>query len=272
MKGARPKDASLFGYSSYKAIMKFYFRSDGQRGALSRAAEELNCQRSFLSRIMNSKMQLTPDLAFKLCLHWRLSLSEREYFQTLVEQERAVEPAYAAHIGEKIKSMREEHDSLANRAKRPAPGGAHDLLYFSAWHWTAIHFFTSIPEFQTAEAIAMRLHLPKNFVLDCLEQLSNWGFVNKSGNKWEYKGGEFHLPKDSPLVILHHQNWRHKAVQDAQALNSESIHFTNVHTVSRAKLPLLKELLLKFISDSNELLKSSPEEDCVVLLCDLFKV
>jgi uncharacterized protein (TIGR02147 family) len=266
------KESDVFAYSSYKSIMKAYFRGEGHRGSLSRAAEALNCQRSFLSRIMNSKMQLTPDLAFKLCLHWRLPLAEREYFQTLVEMERAVEPAFAAHLREKIKSMKEAHESLSERAKRPAPTGSHDTLYFSGWHWTAVHFLTSIPEFQTADAIANRLNLSKVFVTHCLEQLQDWGFVAKMGNKWEYKGGEFHLPKDSPLVILHHQNWRHKSVMDAQSLDNESIHFTNVHTVSKANIPLLKELILKFISESNDLLKSSSTEDCVVLLLDLFKL
>lgn len=266
------KELGVFGHSSYKSIMKAYLRREGHRGALSRAAESLNCQRSFLSRIMNSKMQLTPDLAFKLCMHWRLSLVEREYFQSLVEMERAVDPSYAAHLQDKIKVMREAHESLSNRSKRPVPTGSHDIVYFSGWYWTAIHFLTSIKEFQSAKAIATRLNLPEKFVTECLEQLEGWEFVGRLGSKWEYRGGEFHLPKNSPLVIMHHQNWRHKAVMDAQSMGGESIHFTNVHTVSRANLPLLKELLLKFISESNELLKSSSEEDCIVFLCDLFKL
>lgn len=266
------KQPEVFGYSSYKSIMKAHFRAEGQRGSLSRAAEALNCQRSFLSQIMNTKTQLTPDLAYKLCLHWRLQLAEREYFQTLVELERAVDPDYASHLRDKIKVMREAHESLSSRAKRPIATGAHDTLYFSSWHWTAIHFLTAIQEFQSAEAIANKLYLQKNFVIDCLTQLESWDFVRRLGNKWEYKGGEYHLPKDSPLVILHHQNWRQKAVLDAQGRGEESLHFTNVHTVSRANLTLLKELLLKFITASNELLKSSREEDCVVLLCDLFRL
>ena len=80
------------------------------------------------------------------------------------------------------------------------------------------------------------------------------------------------MPKDSPLVIMHHQNWRNQAVLDAHRMSGESIHFTNVHTISRSGLPLLKEMLLKFISESNGLLKASREEECVVLLCDLFSI
>ena len=264
--------ATVFAHSNYKAIMKDHLREKGRRGALSRAAEALGCQRSFLSRIMNSKMQLTPDLAFKLCLHWKLAPAEREYFTALVDFERAVDPTFRDHLRDKIKDMRQTHESLSERAKRPAPTSAHDTTYFSSWHWTAIHFFTSIPEFQTVEAIAARLSLSQEFVLLCLQQLLQWGFVAKTGNRWEYKGGEYHLPKDSPLVILHHQNWRQKAVMSAQGLRTDSIHFTNVHTISRKDFPLLKERVLKFISETNELLKASAIEDCVVLSCDLFKL
>ena len=266
------EETPVFAFSSYKDIMDARLRSEVQRGALSRAAEALNCQRSFLSRIMNSKMQLTPDLAFKLCRHWKFSASEREYFQALVEMERAVDPEYAGFLKEKVRSLKEAHESLSNRTKRPAPSSAHDMLYFSGWYWTAIHFLTSIRKFQSSESIAQRLHLPEKFVTECLEQLEVWGFISRHGKEWKYKGGEFHLPKNSPLVILHHQSWRQKAVLDAQAMNDESLHFTNVHTIGRADLPRLKELLLKFISESNDLLRSSPEEDGIVLTCDLFKL
>jgi hypothetical protein len=45
-----------------------------------------------------------------------------------------------------------------------------------------------------------------------------------------------------------------------------------VHTVAAKDVPRLKELMLKFISESNELMRNSPPEDMVVLLCDLFRV
>jgi uncharacterized protein (TIGR02147 family) len=263
---------SVFKFSSYKAFMHTKLRKDSQRGSLSRAAEALNCQRSFLSRIMNSKMQLTPDLAFKLCQHWGLKTQEAEYFKLLVEHERAIDPQYALHLSQKIKGLKNDYESIANRTSRPAPTVTHEVLYFSAWHWSAIHFLTAIKDYQSAEALADRLKLPKSLVLECLVQLSKWGFVEKVHSRWVYKGGEYHLPRESPLAILNQQNWRMRAQMDAQSLNQKSIHYTNVHTISRSNIPVLNDLILKFISEADELLKSSSEEDCIVLCCDFFGV
>jgi plasmid maintenance system antidote protein VapI len=261
---------TIFKFSTYKAIMNHRLRGEGQRGALSRAAEALNCQRSLLSRIMNSKLQLTPDQAFNLAKHWRLTSREREYFQTLVEFERAAEPSYREFLKARLLELRKEHASLGERAKRPAPTSAHEALYFSAWYWTAIHFLTSAPGYQTVTAIADHLGLSKVVVTDCLRRLKDWGFVREVGSKWEYAGGEFHLPKDSPLVILHHQNWRMRAVLDAQVTEGENIHYTNVQTISRSDLAALREKLLDFIEECNSMMRPSPPEEAVVLTFDLF--
>jgi len=105
-----------------------------------------------------------------------------------------------------------------------------------------------------------------------LEQLAAWGLVQQEGNRWKYLAGTFHLPKESPLVIQHHHNWRDRAVLDAQLASDESLHYTNVQTVSRADIRILKELMLNFVSNCKEILDPSAEEDVVAITCDLFRV
>jgi plasmid maintenance system antidote protein VapI len=265
------KPDTIFRFDTYKAVMIHLLRRKGVRGALSRAAESLNCQRSLLTRVMNSKLQLTPDQAFNLAKHWRLSASEREYFQILVELERASEPSYKESLMSKARDLRKQHESLGERAQRPAPAGVHEAMYFSAWHWSAIHFLTSAPNYQTVATISDQLGLSRAVVLECLTRLKEWGFVRESAGKWEYVGGEFHLPKDSPFVVLHHQNWRIRAIMDAQHPQNENIHYTNVQTVSRGDLALLKERLLAFIGECHDLMTPSVPEEAVVLTFDLFK-
>jgi uncharacterized protein (TIGR02147 family) len=262
---------SPFLFDSYKEVMKERLRGSGNRGLLSRAAEELNCQRSFLSRVMNSKVNLTPALAYKLAVFLKFAVKEREYFQLLVEKERAADPAYRRHIETRLRDMKREHESLSERSQRPVVSSVHDLTYFSSWLWTAIHFFTSIPDFQTRESIARRIGVPSRLVQQYLEGLEAWGFVKREGDRWIYVGGEFHVSKDSPLVVLHHQNWRQRAVMDSQLRDEQSLHLTNVHTIAAKDIPVLRELMLKFISDSNDLLRKSSEEEVVVVLCDFFK-
>jgi plasmid maintenance system antidote protein VapI/biotin operon repressor len=262
----------VFQFTTYKAIMKTHLRGSLHRGALSRAAEAMNCQRSYLSRVMNSKMQLTLDQTFTLCQHLKFSNDEREYFQTLVEYERAADRSYRDFLHTKIQTLKRKHESISEIVNKPKLVTQNEAIYFSAWYWSAIHFLSSVPEFQTVQKLSEKLTLPKETVLDCLRKLRDWGYVDHQGDHWRYSGGEFHLPKQSPFVAMSHQNWRSRAVIDSQNLSNENIHYTNIQTASLEDIAQLKELALEFIKECNRRLGPSTPEDGIVITLDLFKL
>jgi len=265
---------SIFAFSSYKTYLKYRFRQIGQRGALSRAAEAIQCQRSYLSRVIDSEVQLTPDQAFMLARHLKMTKAEQDYLRAMVDHERASNANYREHLYQRLKEMQSEHASIAERMNRPPPAtaGGHEALYFSAWQWAAIHFLSACPKLQSPAAMADRLGISIVGVTHFLEQLSSWGLVRRHGMKWEYSGGAFHLPKDSPIVVQHHMNWRNRAVLDAQIPGTTGLHYTNIQTVAKSDLPVLNERMLKFISDCKTILDASPEEDVVAITCDVFPV
>lgn len=261
----------LFATASYKTVMKGKLLEE--RGQLSRAAEYLNCQRSYLSRVISEELQLTPDHAFQLTLFWKMTGDERDYFLALVEHERAVTPELRAFAHAKILDFRKRYASIQARTpNKVIEVGAEQVAYFSSWTWSAIHFLTSVPEFQTAEAIARRLALTTELVTSQLQRLAQRGLVEERRGKWIYLSGEFHAPKESPLVLLHHQNWRSRAILDAQSHENGSLHYTSVQTMSRIDAEKIKALLLEFISESNRIAGPSTPEEGVVVLCDFFKL
>lgn len=73
-------------------------------------------------------------------------------------------------------------------------------------------------------------------------------------------------------MILHHANWRARAVLDAQNVENDGVHFTSVLTLSHADLERLKTLVLDFISASENISRPSAAEECAVLNVDLFKI
>ena len=243
-----------------------------ERGQISRAAEALKCQPSFLSRVMSAEIHLTLDHAFLLTKFLKLDSDESEYFRALVEHERASDPLYKDSLAAKLAELKKRFESLQRRTQKENFSVAHqEGVYFSSWIWSALHFLTSIPEFQSAKAIASRLGLREEVVQTYLKQLESFGLVRQNKSKWEYAGGQFHLPKNSPFVVLHHQNWRSRAVLDAQNFDAESVHYTSVLTLSKADAERLKVLLLGFISESEKVARPSPPEESLVLNCDLFK-
>lgn len=254
--------------------MEHFFRQKGNRGALSRAAEALNCQRSYLSRVINGDLHLTPDQAYMLCRFWRLKAIEQEYFQCLVDIERAASGSYREFLKDRLADILRRNESLAERIQKPEPllSSANEALYFSTWQWAAIHFLTSINDYQGLQKLSERLSLPKEHLQMFLERLKDMGYVQQRGSRWEFRQGEFHLPNNSPFVIQHHQNWRSRAVLDAQFYNPDSVHYTNVQTASREDIQRIKNVLFEFISQCKRTLDPSPPEEGVVILCDVFKI
>lgn len=250
-----------------------WFNNQGRRGDLSRAAESLHCQVSFLSRVMNSEIHLTPDHAFSLVRFWKLDDEEAKLFRLLVDWERASDPEYRSYLSAQIAASKKNHESLHRRVEKETfPVDHQEALYFSSWHWSAIHFLVAVPKYHSARSISERLHLPEALVSHCLDQLERSGLVAKRRGRWEYASGQFHLPKHSPFVASYHHNWRGRAVLDAQDPGNEGIHYTSVLTLSEEDLSRLKEMMLQFISESNQLARPSAPEECVAITCDLFKV
>lgn len=267
------KSQTAFKFQSYKAYMAHMLSGKERRGQLTRAAEFLNCQRSYLSRVISESLQLTPDHAYKLSLFWSLPQEEREYFQTLVDIERAGDLDFRNHLKQRLAEMKRKHESVQERASRTQFSvDGHQLSYFSTWIWSAIHFLTSIPQFQTQAALSSRLGLREEALLPYLTQLQNQGFVEHKNGRWIYRSGEFHAPNNSPLVVLHHQNWRNRAVQDAQDFSNTSVHYTAVQTLSQVDAERIKELLLQFISDASRIAGPSKPEEAVAITCDFFKI
>ena len=84
--------------------------------------------------------------------------------------------------------------------------------------------------------------------------------------------GDVHLPRHSLFNSLNHQNWRMRAVFDAQQLSSQAIHYTAVQTVSVSDYEKIKDLLLKFVDQQRKIVTQSADEDLAVFCCDWFKI
>lgn len=264
----------IFSFNSYKEAMGYYLVEKARWGQMTRAAEFLGCQVSFLTRIIKDKLQLTPDHAFNLADFLGFNADEKNYFLVLVDFERAADPKYKSHLKANLEQLKKKNESISERTNRGhLSSEAFKANYFSSWIYTALHFMVSIPKYQKIEEICTRLNLKKNITLKHLDELKEQGLVDSSkDNNWEFKSGNFHLNKNSPLVICHHQNWRTRAIIDAQDFSNESIHFTAVYTLSENDTLKLKEMMLEFISSANRVVQTSENEECVAICCDFFKL
>ncbi len=240
---------------------------------ISKLADAAGCQRSYLSRALNSKVQLTPDHVFGISTFWRLDSREAEYLQTLLEFDRASSVHYRTSLAEKLKRLRQANENLQAKVQRPEfLVGDKELTYYSSWHYSALHIIVSIPKFRTIEKIAERLQLDKKLVEDSLGFLEKSGLVVRKGKEYHFNSSEIHVPKSSPLSSLYHSHWRQRAIQDAQRKIEGNIHFSVVQSIDAHAWELIKEKLLHMIEEASAIAAPAKEELLVAVCCDFFEV
>ena len=244
-----------------------------QWGAISKMAAAAGCQRSHLSRVISGKVHLTPEQADGLAEYWRLNEAEGEYFLYLLEFARAGTKGLRQRIQRKIQRLKKEQEDLSERLRQPSLGvEEREIVYYSAWHWSAIHIIVSIPEYQTVTSISRRLTMPETLVRYCLEQLERFGLVRREGERWKFSSHTIHLPRRSPLIGTHHNNWRARASLKSHDPGSDGVHYTVVQSVSQRDYLKIKELLLAVIDDYSKIAAPSKEEELISFSCDVFRV
>lgn len=264
---------NLFNYESYKSYLKDYITENKRSGLMSELALGCRCNRAYFSQMLNSKIQLTADHAVNLSEYLKFDEAEKEYFLYLVLYERSAEPAAQKSILKKIQNLREDRLSLSksikNKDRVEELSIDQKTLYYSTWHWSAIHVLTSTKEHQTVDALAKRLSLSKEKVKTIIDGLERMGLVKKKDSSWVHVGANLYLAPGSTDNHVNHWNWRNRALETSN--NPNAIHYTTVFSLSRHDFDSLKEKLLLFIKAQRETIHSSGSEDMYAFCCDLFR-
>lgn len=264
----------LFNCLDYKDFIKSRIAAaHPSRGYVGVMAKAAGCQRSYLSQALNSSVHLTPDHAFALSRFFQLNDLETKYFLLLVDHARCGSAGLRKHLQEQMDQIRESQKNLSRRLKTTTTSGEDHGVYYSSWHWQAIHYATTIKTLQTAEAIAQRLLLPKSLVVICLNQLITMGLVVFENGRFRHKGDDLHLHSRSRWISIHHNNWRQRAVLNSQVESEKhSIHYSSVFSMSRKDFLRLHEETLRFIEHGRQIIGPSNEEELFCFNTDLFEI
>lgn len=263
----------MFKEKSYKKILgRLIEESQTGRGMVSRVAEAIGCQRSYLSQVLHSKVQLTKEQAWNACVFFGLSREETAYFECLVDHERAASPVYKRHLEGRMDEIREEVKQLTKSSGKYGKGtDAGSLYYFSYWLPCAVHILSSIPEFQEPAQMAERLGLPLPVIRQTLSELQGMGLVKQEKTKWVFDSSSKWIPKESPLSKFHQQDWRQLAVDNARQPHAVGMHYTIVQSLSRADFEKLQQLLRDYLEQVNKISGPSEPEILTCLNLDFFE-
>ena len=253
------ENIDIYQFQDYRLFLKAWVKHQKNSwGLWARLSKAANCQPAYFTQAMK---------------YLNLNQQETEYFLLLLEYQRAGTKNLSTFYFKKISNIQKERQDLSNRLKRKNVEVTLDAnLYYSTWYWSALHVITTIPEFQTTQSIAQKLCIPIETATRCLKSLEEQGLITQDSNRWKWISGDIHIPKNSPLIGMHHKNWRDKAVQDSLEPKTEGIHYTTVSSLSKKDFDLLKEKILEFIDETAKITGPSKEEELICFTCDLFKI
>ena len=264
----------LYEAPGYREYLLFWLEhQDVTHGLRSRLATAIGCQNSHLTRVLREDVHLTLDQAHLTCKFLKLNELESEYFMILAERDRASDPSYRNKLIQKLKFLKSQRENLASRMEKQTFGDSQkEAIYYSSWHWSAIHVATMVPHLQSTVELARRLNLEPEFVQRSLKTLSDFGLVVQNGNKWKATTQSFHLPKTSPMNSVQHGNWRNRAVLKTQDPDEDGVHYTVVQTISKNDFETIKTIMFDSIDRYRNVADVSPEEDVVCFTLDFFKI
>lgn len=265
---------SIFSCTGYLEFLESFLKSSGAgRGMKKSLAEAASCQPSYFSLVLKGDAHLTLEQSENLCRYLRLNVEETDYFILLVSHARAGTRELKAYFKTKLKQIREANENLGQRIQDvEVMSDADGAVYYSSWMYLAIHIATSVPDLQSDRAIAERLHVSVDAVQRALQFLRRLGLVENEGGNWRSTNRQFHLPRESQFVSLHHGNWRRRAVDNAFLQNAEDLHYTGVSSIARQDIEVLRARILELIDESRTIIGPSKEEELICFSVDLFRL
>lgn len=260
----------IYDFAGYKQYLAYEIeRHRDVHGYRTQLAAAAGCQRSFFSQALNSHVHLTPEHGYALAKYFGMDDDERAYLVDLMIADRAGTAELREFQLKKLAKAKARY--LGNRhGSRRYSTADQSAVYYASWLPSAVHILLTIPAYRKPPAIARRLGIREDQALTTLRSLERIGFAAQEGEEWRPILKSLHLPKDSPFIVASHRNWREIALQESSAPRSDSMHYTAVHSLSRADYRKLTDLLQTFLDDVRERVSASPEEELCVFLCDFF--
>ncbi|MCB9072563.1 MAG: TIGR02147 family protein [Bdellovibrionaceae bacterium] len=263
----------IFEFNSYIDVVRYQMKENSSvRGYQSRLAEAAGVHSSFLSRVLTESVHLTPDQAAYLASFWRLTELEADYFLGLVNLARAGSPVLRKAIERQIIELKQKNEDIAGRLKKTKKITNEGGMYYSSWHYSAIHMLAMIPQFNSIQGIAERLGLTEATVISAFALLEELGLVERHGSSWKVRERDIHLPNHASWAPVYHSLWRQRSAYRALDRRDEDLRFTALHSLSYDDFQRIKEEIRFVIEKIRNIAAPSKEEDVFVLHIDTYKL
>ncbi|MGZ3724003.1 MAG: TIGR02147 family protein, partial [Bdellovibrionales bacterium] len=267
---------SVFSFTDYKAYLNDYQASlpRGGHGFRTHLAEALDCRLSYISQVLNSDANFSPEQGESVNRFLKHGGEESDYFLLLILHQRAGSSDLERRLKTQIGDIQKRRQLRRVQVDIKEELSLEDqMIYYSTWIYSAIHILVSLKNFRTSPAISERLRLPIERVQDALEFLMAKNLIVQNGNAFEPGLARIFLKSDSPMINKHHSNWRLRAMDSLSYPTDADVHYSGVLSFSTRDLGRIRDKIFNAIEDVRSTTRDSqPEEELCALCVDFFKI
>lgn len=266
---------SIFDFKDYKKFLHAYeeSRKSFERGFRSKLAEHLGCQNGYVTQVLSGEAHFSLEQGMRLANFLGLNANDRKYLLLLIEYARAGTKELRDYFLGEITGYREKFMNIKERVgKSRTLSETEQSVYYSSWHYLAIHMLVTLPGYDDPKSIAEALRLPDATVSQALIFLTQTGILREEQGKIKAGLTQIHLNRESPLIRQHHTNFRIAAIQSLTTERKSDVHYSTVSTLSKEDAEKLRAEMVKFVEKYLETIAPSKEETMFGFNLDFYRM
>lgn len=254
----------VFDFTDYKDFVLKWVENRPRkgRGEFLAMAHAMNVHTTLVSQIFKGARDLSLEQADALADHLTFSSAERRYFLDLVNYSRAGTKKLKSFYLHSLKDQKREADRLQKRLKvKRTLSDAEKAIFYADAIYSYIHLLTYLPDMNTVEKIAARVKRDKQVVEDVVDFLLSANLLKKTSQGLKPSTMTTHVDAHSPYVLMHHRNWRLKAIERQGQRDPGDLFYSGQLTMSRQDYDRCKEVLRKALEEMYMIMGPSESEE-----------
>ena len=265
----------IFQFDDYRSYLTEYSRAlpKSGYGFKSKIAKAAGCKTAYIAQVFGGCANFSAEQAESISAVLNLNEVESDFFLLLVQRARAGTEKLQRRIHRQMEAIRLQQLNMKQRFKAISELPEKDLYdFFGRWYINAIQIATTIPRLKTRKALQKALGLGDEAMDEALHFLLRKGLLAESDGKLIPGPTRIFIGNESPILKIHHINWRNKAIQSLDDARPTDIHFTSVYSLSTKDAVAIRESLIREIEKVRSVVKPSKEEELHTLGIDFFRV
>lgn len=271
------KMSSIFDYLDYREFLSFELkvRKQSQMGfSQAKLAANAGIRNTYLTNVLKGRGNFNSDQIASIARHLNLSKDESDYLMLLKEFDQSIDADRKKNLLSEINKRRDSARATESYITAKVRRDEHELImkYYSDPAIKLTHVLLKIPRYAARpKQIATDLRLSQKHLETIFAVLEELEIVRFGKEGVEVLQSNFHLPKDSPMLMAHQGLMRTRSAYRMQETTPEKRYsFSVTFTGTEKTRAEIQAKFLDFLKDIEGTVKGAPSEEAYQINFDLF--